>query len=69
MWDDPIVNEVRSTRERLAEKFGFDVHAIFADLRERQTKLGAKLVRRGKRPQAEQAAAPNRDSAVLHHGR
>ena len=69
MWDDPIVNEVRSTRERLVEKFGFDVHAIFADLRERQAKLGARLVRRGGKPQAEQPAAPERDSAAPRPGR
>jgi hypothetical protein len=69
MWDDPIVDEVRSTRERLAEKFGFDVHAIFADLRERQAKLGARLVRRGKKPQAEQPAEPGRGSDALRPGR
>ena len=69
MWDDPIVDEVRSTRERLVEKFGCDVHAIFTDLRERQAKLGARLVRRGGGPQAEQTAASERGSAALRSGR
>ena len=69
MWDDPIVNEVRSARERLGEKFGFDVHAIFVDLRERQAKLGARLVRRARKPQAEQPAAPERGSDALRPGR
>lgn len=69
MWDDPIVAEVRSARERLAERLGFAVHAIFTDLRDRQANLGARLVRRARGPQAEQTAAPDRDSAALRPGR
>jgi len=45
MYDDPIVDEVRKTRERLAAKFDFDIDAIFEDLRERQAKLGSRLAR------------------------
>ena len=48
MWEDPIVAEVRQTREKLAAKFGFDVKAIFADLRERQGTLGGRLIRQKK---------------------
>ncbi len=33
MMEDPIVSEVRATREKLAARFDFDVKAIFADLR------------------------------------
>jgi hypothetical protein len=44
MWEDPIVAEVREIREKLAAKFGFDVKAIFADLRKRQGSLGARLI-------------------------
>lgn len=44
MNDDPIVAEVRQTREMLAKRFHYDVHALFEDLRERQTKLGNRLV-------------------------
>ena len=69
MHDDPIVNEVRKTRERLAEKYDFDISAIFKDLRERQGLLGKKLVRRGRKGIAEQAAEPDRNSAALHPGR
>jgi len=69
MWEDPIVAEVRKVREQLARKFAFDVHAIFADLRQRQTLLGSRLVRRQKRTKTEQAAAPAQDSAALHPGR
>ena len=69
MSEDPIVAKVRQIRERLAGQFDFDLHAIFADLRERQTLLGSRLVRRPKKGRTEQAAVPGRDSAVLHPGR
>lgn len=45
MFEDPIVAEVRKTREYLAGQFNFDVHAIFKDLQQRQVLLGARLVR------------------------
>ena len=69
MYDDPIVDEVRKTRERLAEKHNFDVGAIFEDLRKRQSTLGKRLVRRKRKQVAEQAAAPDQNSATLHPGR
>jgi hypothetical protein len=69
MYDDPIVDEVRKTRERLAEKHNFDVAAIFEDLRKRQGTLGKRLVRRVRKEFAEQAAAPDWNSATLHPGR
>ncbi len=69
MYDDPIVNEVRKTRERLAEKHNFDVGAIFEDLRMRQAKLGKRLVHRKRKKIAERAVASDRNSDVLHPGR
>jgi len=69
MYDDPIVDEVRKTRERLAEKHNFDVGAIFEDLRKRQGTLGKRLVRRERKQIAEQVAPPDRNSAALHPGR
>ena len=36
MNDDPIVKEVRRVRDKLARQFNYDIHAIFADLRERE---------------------------------
>jgi hypothetical protein len=68
MWEDPIVEEVRREREKLAAQFNFDVDAIFADLRKRQSKLEERLVKPKKRC-AELSAAPDRDSAALHPGR
>lgn len=44
-WEDPIVADVRRTREELAAKFEFDVAAIFADLRTRQDCAGKRLVK------------------------
>ena len=44
MWEDAIVEEVRRAREQLSAEFGFDIHAIFADLRKRQNALGDRLV-------------------------
>lgn len=46
MWIDPIVAEVHRIREELAAKFHFDVQAMFADMRKRQTELGPRLVSR-----------------------
>jgi hypothetical protein len=44
MWEDPIVEDVHRIREQLAAEYGFDVKAIFADLRKRQAALGERLV-------------------------
>jgi len=69
MYEDPIVDKVRKTREHLAEKYDFDVGAIFEDIRKRQGGLGKRLVRRQKRSIAEQAAETDRNSATPHPGR
>ena len=44
MWEDPIVAEVHRIREELAARFNHDIHAMFADMRKRQTALGSSLV-------------------------
>jgi len=44
MWEDPIVLHVRRVREQLSAQFDFELKAIFADLRERLTGLGDRLV-------------------------
>jgi hypothetical protein len=49
MWEDPIVADVHQTRIKLAAEYGFDVKAIFADLRKRQVSLGGRLVPQKKR--------------------
>ncbi len=69
MYEDPIVDEVRKTRERLAEKHNFDVEAIFKELRKRQATLGKRLVCRKRKQITEPASEPGRKSGVLHPGR
>jgi hypothetical protein len=41
---DPIVNEVREIRERLASQFGFDIGKIVADARRRQATSKSRIV-------------------------
>jgi hypothetical protein len=36
MWNDPIVEEVRRTREEYAARFNHDLEAIFRDLQDQQ---------------------------------
>jgi len=36
MWDDPIVSEVRKAREAHAEKFNYDLRAIYLDLKKKE---------------------------------
>jgi hypothetical protein len=50
MWEDPIVDEVHRTREKLAAEHNFDLGAFFAAVRKRQAALGERLV-----PQKKQA--------------
>ncbi|WP_165741971.1 hypothetical protein [Candidatus Thiosymbion oneisti] len=33
MRNDPIIEEIHKIREKYAEKFGFDLDAMFADLK------------------------------------
>ena len=42
---NPIIQEVRATREALAARFNFDLHRIFADAVKRQSAQAS-----GKRP-------------------
>lgn len=45
MQDDPIVSEVRQVRQEHAARFGFDLDAIFQDLKEQERRSGATFVR------------------------
>lgn len=49
---DPIVGEVREARSRHAARLGFDLAAIFADIRRRQVVSGREYERRPHRPVA-----------------
>jgi hypothetical protein len=41
---DPIVAEVRRTREKLAARFGYNLDAIVRDVRKRERTSGHKVV-------------------------
>jgi hypothetical protein len=69
MYDNPIVEEVRKIRERLAGKHNFDLGSIFEDLRKQQATLGKRLVLRQRKKFVEEAAAPDQNSAMLHPDR
>lgn len=56
--NDAIVAEVRASREAHAARFGYDLKAIFRDLRERQRESGREYVRYPARP-----ASPGKSSA------
>ena len=46
MKKDPIVEEVRRVRDRLAARFNYDLDAMFADLKAREKVSGRKHVHR-----------------------
>jgi hypothetical protein len=44
MWEDPIVEEVRKTRDAHAAKFNYDLQAIYRDLKEQEKHSGRTFV-------------------------
>jgi hypothetical protein len=44
MKSDPIVEEVRDVRQKLAARFNFDLAAIVSDLQEREKLHGGRVV-------------------------
>lgn len=44
MKSDPVVEEVRAVRQKLAARFNYDLDAIVADLQAREKLLGDRLV-------------------------
>ena len=44
MIDDPIVDEVRQTRDEYAKQFNYELDAICRDLREKQERSKTKVV-------------------------
>lgn len=69
MWEDVIVEEVREARTQHAEKFAFDLWAIYRDLQEQEQKrqrqlviLPARLPRRYRILKAKKTALPRQES-------
>lgn len=50
MKPDPILSEIRRTREAYAEQFAGDIRAMLADLRRRQQEGGRVVVNRPPKP-------------------
>ena len=44
MWQDTIVEEVRTVRQEHAKKFNFDLREIFADLKKQEKNSSRKFV-------------------------
>jgi hypothetical protein len=44
MWEDPIVAEVRKIRDEHAAQFGYDLRAIYCDIKEQEQKSGRRFV-------------------------
>ena len=44
MAKDEIIREVRAIREAYAERFGFDIRALYRDAKEREEKSTRKVV-------------------------
>ena len=44
MWTDPIVDELHKIREEHAKKFHNDLHAIFADFKEKEVQSGRQVI-------------------------
>ncbi len=47
MFEDPIVEEVRSYRKKHAAKYGNDIHRIFAAFREMEQQAGHEFLNPG----------------------
>jgi hypothetical protein len=66
---DPIVAEIRATRERIAEESGCDIHAIAEAARKRQQTSGVRTVSRPKRvPDANLAKPASVDRESVQSG-
>jgi RNAse (barnase) inhibitor barstar len=44
MWEDPIVKETRTAREKLVDEFGGDLDALWEHLQETQKKYQDRVV-------------------------
>ena len=64
MFHDPIVDEVRAVRERLAAQFNFDIRMIIEDAQRRQATTKSRIVS-FERPTQGAADRPGRLTASL----
>ena len=67
-WTDPIVDEVRRTRDAYAARFNYDLRAVYRDLKEQERRSGRKIVSYAKEPAAaapKQALPPTGPAAAV----
>ena len=50
MWTDEIVEEIHQIREAYAKSFNYDLDAIFADLRKKESESGREVVNLSRKP-------------------
>lgn len=50
MWQDEIVEEIRSIRQEYAQSFNYDLDAIFKDLQKKEAESGIKVVNLASKP-------------------
>jgi hypothetical protein len=50
MWKDEIVEEIHQIREAYAKSLNYDLDAIFADLRKKQSESGREVVNLSRKP-------------------
>ena len=62
MEPDPIVAEIRAIRERLAERFNYDVEAMVEDARQQDAAGDRKVVRLPPRRPIREDAGPRKPS-------
>lgn len=66
--NDPIVEEVRRVRDAHAARFGYDLDAIFRDIKEQEKKSGRKFtILTPPTLEPAQALEPTRSAASASH--
>jgi hypothetical protein len=50
MWSDEIVEEIHRIRDEYAKSFNYDLDAIFADLRKKESESGRQIVNLSRKP-------------------
>lgn len=50
MWTDEIVEEIHQIRQQYAKSFNYDLDAIFADLRQKESESNRKVVTLSRQP-------------------
>jgi hypothetical protein len=63
MDHDEIIDEVRALREAYGEQFGFDVDALYRDVKDRELRGGRKIVSLEPRPVEIVIAGTSRSSS------